>query len=344
MQRCIQTVHIHVHLEWMFNASRINLSGELLCQGYHSTRNYRVGKLRWSTPLAKAPFAFSRTFQRQRMSPCVKTTIGKEAHPCQCWEKHCFNHYHSGHLFVNVKSISQTKVRQNLLSPKGIHGEDWEEQFLLVLRYRFWYDHSKNLKKRLLWWTSFFSLFFGDYPAHKKHFFNRSLHRNTWNFTNWEGSRLFLIWRFSLIWTLKRNGSVSSKRRKKRDYTPYEDAKAYVSLSLSFSFCVSPSLSLSLSLSLSPSLSLLIHPLSPSQNSLRERERERERTETDVSDGTIVALKLTMSLHFPLPNICTFRFSLHTSFVSPFSNGHHCCSEIRNEFTLSVAGRIALFV
>ena len=42
-----------------------------------------------------------------------------------------------------------------------------------------------------------------------------------------------------------------------------------------------------------------------------ERERERERdTETDGSDVTIVALKLAMSLHFPLPKIRTFRFSL----------------------------------
>ena len=48
----------------------------------------------------------------------------------------------------------------------------------------------------------------------------------------------------------------------------------------------------------------------------RERERERERdTEKDGSDVTIVALKLAMSLHFPLPKIRT--------------NG--------NEFTLSLA-------
>ena len=45
----------------------------------------------------------------------------------------------------------------------------------------------------------------------------------------------------------------------------------------------------------------------------RERERERER---DGSDVTIVALKLAMSLHFPLPKIRTFRFSLHTSRLS----------------------------
>ena len=58
----------------------------------------------------------------------------------------------------------------------------------------------------------------------------------------------------------------------------------------------------------------------------RERERERER-ERDGSDVTIVALKLAMSLHSPmpkiltigdkltllLPNIRTFCFSLHTS-------------------------------
>ena len=57
--------------------------------------------------------------------------------------------------------------------------------------------------------------------------------------------------------------------------------------------------------------------------SVRERERERER---DGSDVTIVALKLVMnshfplpkirtamSLNFPLPKIRTFRFSPHTS-------------------------------
>ena len=41
----------------------------------------------------------------------------------------------------------------------------------------------------------------------------------------------------------------------------------------------------------------------------RERERERER---DGSDVTIFALKLAMNLHFPLPKVRTFRFSLHT--------------------------------
>ena len=71
---------------------------------------------------------------------------------------------------------------------------------------------------------------------------------------------------------------------------------------------------------------------------MRERERERERdTETDGSDVTIVALKLAMNLHFPLPKFRTFRFSLHTSHISPFSVGHHCGPEIRNDFTLSVA-------
>ena len=45
----------------------------------------------------------------------------------------------------------------------------------------------------------------------------------------------------------------------------------------------------------------------------RERERERER---DGSDVNIFALKLAMNLHFPLPKIRTFRFSLHTSRLS----------------------------
>ena len=53
--------------------------------------------------------------------------------------------------------------------------------------------------------------------------------------------------------------------------------------------------------------------------SVREREREREREiqrEKDGSDVTIVALKLAMNSHFPLPKIRTFRFSLHTSRLS----------------------------
>ena len=65
--------------------------------------------------------------------------------------------------------------------------------------------------------------------------------------------------------------------------------------------------------------------------SVREREREREiQRERDGSDVTIVALKLAMNLHFPLPKIRTigdeltlslaktshFRFSLHTSRLS----------------------------
>ena len=61
----------------------------------------------------------------------------------------------------------------------------------------------------------------------------------------------------------------------------------------------------------------------------RERDTEKER-EIDGSDVTIVALKLAMNLHFPLPKIRTigdeltlslpksrtFRFSLHTSRLS----------------------------
>ena len=62
---------------------------------------------------------------------------------------------------------------------------------------------------------------------------------------------------------------------------------------------------------------------------MRERDTERER-EIDGSDVTMVALKLAMNLHFPLPKIRTigesshfplpkfrtFRFSLHTSRLS----------------------------
>ena len=80
----------------------------------------------------------------------------------------------------------------------------------------------------------------------------------------------------------------------------------------------------------------------------RERERERER---DGSDVTIVALKLAMNLHFPLPKIRTIGDELtlslaknsHFSFLPshfpslPSRRGHHCDAEIRNEFTLSIA-------
>ena len=57
----------------------------------------------------------------------------------------------------------------------------------------------------------------------------------------------------------------------------------------------------------------------------RERERYRER-EIDGSDVTIVALKLAMNLHFPLPKIRTIGDELYTFpcqkfalFVSPFT-------------------------
>ena len=58
--------------------------------------------------------------------------------------------------------------------------------------------------------------------------------------------------------------------------------------------------------------------------SVRERERERERerdTETDGSDVTIVALKLAVSLHFPLPKIRTIgdEFTLSLAKNSHFS-------------------------
>ena len=104
--------------------------------------------------------------------------------------------------------------------------------------------------------------------------------------------------------------------------------------------------------------------------SVRERERERERdiqterereTERDGSDVTIVALKLAMNLHFPMPKIRTIGDELtlslakksHFSFLpshfpslpSRSSRGRHCGAEIRNEFTLSIAKKIfALFV
>ena len=89
---------------------------------------------------------------------------------------------------------------------------------------------------------------------------------------------------------------------------------------------------------------------------MREREREREiqterERERDGSDVTIVALKLAMNLHFPLPKIRTIGDELtlslaknsHFSFLPshfpslPSRRGHHCGAEIRNEFTLSIA-------
>ena len=72
-------------------------------------------------------------------------------------------------------------------------------------------------------------------------------------------------------------------------------------------------------------------------HSVRERERQRERErEIDGSDVIIVALKLAMSLHFPMPNFRTiavsshfplpknrtFRFSLHTSCLTIVALNH----------------------
>ena len=83
---------------------------------------------------------------------------------------------------------------------------------------------------------------------------------------------------------------------------------------------------------------------------MRERERERER-EIDGSDVTIVALKLAMNLHFPLPKIHTIGDELtlslaknsHFSFLLshfpslPSGRGHHGGAKIRTEFTFSIA-------
>ena len=93
---------------------------------------------------------------------------------------------------------------------------------------------------------------------------------------------------------------------------------------------------------------------------MREREREIQTDrERDGSDVTIVAPKLAMNLHTPLPKIRTigdeltpflaknFHFSfLPSHFPSlPSRRGHHCGAEIRNEFTLSIAKNcFALFV
>ena len=89
--------------------------------------------------------------------------------------------------------------------------------------------------------------------------------------------------------------------------------------------------------------------------SVRERERDTDRQrERDGSDVTIVALKLAMNLHFPLPKIRTIGDELtlslaknsHFSFLPshfpslPSRRGHHCGANIRNEFTLSIAKKI----
>ena len=95
---------------------------------------------------------------------------------------------------------------------------------------------------------------------------------------------------------------------------------------------------------------------------MREREREREREryrererEVDGSDVTVVALKLAMNLHFPLPKVRTIGNELtlslaknsHFSFLPshfpslPSRRGHHVGAEIRNEFTLSIAKKFS---
>ena len=62
--------------------------------------------------------------------------------------------------------------------------------------------------------------------------------------------------------------------------------------------------------------------------SVREIEREREiqtERERDGSDVTIVALKMAMNLHFPLPKIrtigdeLTLSLAKNSHFVSPFT-------------------------
>ena len=81
--------------------------------------------------------------------------------------------------------------------------------------------------------------------------------------------------------------------------------------------------------------------------SVREREIQTER-ERDGSDVTIVALKLAMNLHFPLPKIRTIGDELTLSLAKnsflpshfpslPSRRGHHGGAEIRNEFTLKLS-------
>ena len=65
---------------------------------------------------------------------------------------------------------------------------------------------------------------------------------------------------------------------------------------------------------------LLVRERERERDTERERERERER-EIDGSDVTIVALKLAMNLHFPLPKIRTIgdELTLSLAKISHFS-------------------------
>ena len=80
---------------------------------------------------------------------------------------------------------------------------------------------------------------------------------------------------------------------------------------------------------------------------MRERERERERdrdTETDGSDVTIVALKLAMSLHFPLPKVRTngeeFTLSLAKNSHFSFLSSHF--PSLPSEMVITVALKFAM--
>ena len=82
----------------------------------------------------------------------------------------------------------------------------------------------------------------------------------------------------------------------------------------------------------------------------RERRKWRHHCRAKIGDEFTLSLcqkfaQLAMSLHFPLPKTRTFRFSLHTSRLSPHGEVPNCGAEIRNEFTLSLAKNVfALFV
>ena len=83
----------------------------------------------------------------------------------------------------------------------------------------------------------------------------------------------------------------------------------------------------------SPFLFPIVFSINCAWGALSMRERERDR---DGSDVTIVALKLAICFHFPLQKLSLFVFPF-TLPVSPCLNGNQYGSEVRNEFTISVA-------
>ena len=139
-----------------------------------------------------------------------------------------------------MKSISQANVRQNLLLPKGLPDEDWKERFLLVLRSRFRYDHSKSLKPRPVMVGKFLFFFSSEITPQKT--FSIEV------YTGVQWLQLYRLRKESVFLDLqllvdldieKKWFGLVIKCEKKRDYAPHEDAKSHVSLFLSLSLSLS---------------------------------------------------------------------------------------------------------